>query len=145
MTGEALTVVVVQYRKKRLNHRILFGTPVREYRLGWRRSLASFLPGQVFGYERWRANRYGTQAWSIAVGRACAPSGVTFVEGIHPGLDLWLHAIGKTRVKRVFDALSAFRDVGIKPSELPERRWRALNLANEQGQALTSIVGRWTC
>jgi len=145
MTSSAYTVAEIHHRKNRINHRILFGSIERYVRLDWQRRLAVLRPGSVFGYERWLANRYGTQAWSITVGQATHVGPITRVDGIHPGLDVWSRTIGKTRVKRLFEAIDAMRAVEIPPEQLPERRWRALHLANHQAQSLGPIVEDWAC
>ena len=67
-----LIAVLIAYRKSRINHRLRFGSPVNEVRLGWHRKLAVFQPGQIFGYERWRADQYGTQDWRFFVLQAKA-------------------------------------------------------------------------
>jgi len=48
-----LTALHEHYRKKRYNHRVVFGQPLRIVRRGWRSRYAVFAAGQVFGYERW--------------------------------------------------------------------------------------------
>ena len=143
--SERYTLAEVRYRKYRINHRILFGEPERYIRRDWKLRLAAFLPGQVFGYERWMANGYGTQAWSIVVCRATDTDSFTTYPGLFPGADIWLQAVGLTRVKRVFSALDCLRDARLPPENLPERRWRALHLANQQAQDLVPIVERWSC
>jgi len=145
MTSSAYTVAEVYHRKNRINHRILFGNIERYVRLDWQRRLAVFRPGSVFGYERWLANRYGTQSWSIVVGQATPVGPITRVDGIHPGLDVWSRTVGKTRVKRLFEAIDAMRAAGILPEQLSERRWRALHLANHQAQPLGPILEGWVC
>ncbi|MGB3456533.1 MAG: DUF2840 domain-containing protein [Litorimonas sp.] len=145
MTTDPYTLVEVHFRKKRINHRVLFGEPDRYVRKDWQRRFAAYRPGQVFGYERWEANGFGTQLWSVAICCAVAQGHCTTLPGIHPGADVWLHASGTTRVRRVLAALDALQAIQFAPESLPERRWRALNLANLQAKNLAQIVEDWLC
>jgi len=145
MSAECYTLVIQSYRKNRHNHRLLFGAPVRIVRRGWRRQMAVFKAGQVFGYERWHANHFGTQTWSITV--CCVAEGVLFtrVPGVLPGADVWLHAAGKSRVKRVFAALDAIKHAGLLSEEVPGRRWRELATSLTIGADLVAAVKSWSC
>ena len=134
-----LTVVVLAYRKKRFNHRLLFGEPVLRIRRGWRRELAAFEAGAVFGYERWEADRYGTQNWSVHVCRAFGPGSVTKVSGISPGAEVLLRAIGRGKVRQVLEALDRVAESDIVPATLPAARWRRLHNAIETGAPLPSL------
>ena len=133
---ERLTVVVLAYRKRRFNHRLLFGEPVLRIRRGWRRELAAFEPGAVFGYERWEADRHGTQNWSVHVCRAFGPGSVTKVPGISPGAEVLLRAIGRGKVRCLFEALDRLVEDEIVPAALPAARWRRLHNAIETGAQL---------
>lgn len=145
MSVERLTLVIESYRKNRHNHRLLFGDPARTIRRGWRRRMAVFAPGQLFGYERWSANAYGTQHWSIVVCWTCSKAPLTRLPGIVPGADVWLHARGQTRVKRVFAALDALREAELTPEQVPERCWRALHMAVVLNTNPTALVEDWAC
>lgn len=118
-----LTTASVSWRKKRRNHRILFGEPIRWVRLDWQRKLAVFQPGQIFGYERWRGDKYGTQLWQIFVVRA-VPSGQSAerIPGVRPGAETLLSAQGKDRAKR---ALKLIEQVKIHTDDcaLDVERW----------------------
>jgi hypothetical protein len=145
MSAACHTLVIESYRKNRHNYRLLFGAPVRIVRHGWRRQMVVFQAGQVFGYERWRANRFGTQTWSITV--CCATDGprLTRVPGVIPGGEIWLHAAGKTRVKRVFAALDSLKQNGLSPEYMPVRRWRELAQMLATGGDLIDCVRSWSC
>lgn len=125
--SENLTAVILSYRKNRHNHRLLFGTPHLRLRRGWRREVAAFAPGDVFGYERWQADKYGTQDWSIRVCRASGSGPVSAMPGINPGAEILLEARGKTRVKRCFAALDSLKDNSIELASWPEYQWRILH------------------
>ena len=124
-----LTAVVIQFRKNRLNHRLLFSAPAFTIRRGWRRELAVFEPEKIFGYERWRANKFGTQDWRLFVCRTCASGPVTKIPGVLPGAAVLLEARGKSQVKR---ALAAMDDLKLEFGALEKvtlERWRALHNA----------------
>jgi len=122
--ADNLTLVSITWRKRRRHHRLLFGTPYRWIRLDWRRRLAAFQPGQIFGYERWQANRYGTQTWQVFVVVARAPNErASDIPGVRPGADLLLSAYGKAASKRaltLFDQLSEVTQL----DALSEGSWR---------------------
>lgn len=95
MSGD-LTLVSLSWRKKRRNHRLLFGVPRGEIRLDWQRNLAVFAPGDLFAYERWEASKYGTTHWSICVLQAGAPGDhLTALQGLKPGAILLAKRSGK--------------------------------------------------
>lgn len=125
--SDNLTAVILSYRKNRHNHRLLFGTPRLRVRRGWRRELAAFATGDVFGYERWQADKYGTQDWSIRVCRASGGGPVAAIPGINPGAEILLEAQGKTRVKRCFAALDELKWSGVCLADWPDFRWRILH------------------
>ena len=109
MTGK-YTLTSIAWRKRKRNHRLLFGTPDRSVRLGWHNRLAAFLPDQIFGYERWRANKYGTIEWQIFILQA-QKSGqpVSQIPGVFPGACVLASAHGKPNAKRMLSALDGLR------------------------------------
>jgi len=122
-TEVVLTTASVSWRKNKRNHRLLFGTPRRWVRLDWRRRLAVFETGQVFGYERWAAGRYGTIQWSVHVLQAGgAGEQLTAVTGIRPGARILLSAYGKDRARRALSELEALRSAGAL-EEIETERW----------------------
>ncbi len=124
-----LTVVILQYRKNRLNHRLVFGTARFIVRRGWRRRLAAFAPDATFGYERWQAGDHGTRDWRLFVCRTSSQGSLTKIPGVLPGAVLLFEARGKTKVKRAFVALDAIRREGESLEDLAPHRWRALHNA----------------
>lgn len=107
--SDEYTLVQLAWRKRRRNHRILFGAPVRQVRLDWQRSFAVFKPGDIFGYERWEANKYGTQHWSISILQAGRRGeDLTVCNGVRPGAIRLLNRSGKDACKALlflFDQL----------------------------------------
>ena len=142
---ERMTLVIESYRKKRRNHRLLFGVVDLSIRRTWHRRMLGFRPGRVFGYERWMANIYGTQRWSIVVCRATTDMRFARLPGVLPGAEVWLEARGQTQVTRVFAALDAMKAADISPEHLHERRWRALHNALEIHREPADLVKGWSC
>lgn len=105
--SDLVTSVLSAYRKNRINHRLRFGNPVSIVRLGWHRSLAIFMPGDVFGYIRWSANKYGTQDWQLFICEAQSTDRLTRIPGVLPGAKLLLHTSGTARTKKCLKAIDA--------------------------------------
>ena len=125
-TEDALTTVSVSWRKNKRNHRLLFGTPQRWVRLDWRRRLAVFETGQIFGYERWATGRYGTVHWSVHVLQAGgAGEQLTAVTGVRPGARILLSGYGKDRAMRALSELEKLGDPNVLES-VDSERWHVL-------------------
>lgn len=122
-----LTAVQIVYRQKRINHRIRFGAPVCEARLDWRRKVVAFSPGSVFGYIRWRANKFGTQDWRLFVLRAVDSGALTIIPGVMPGADILLSTRGVTRTKRALIALDALENDTASLASVSPAYWRHLH------------------
>ena len=142
MSDERFTVAIIAYRKKRLNHRLIFGEPVFTIRRGWRRELAAFDPGQVFAYERWSGDIYGTQDWRLFICAAVDGGSVTNVPGVKPGADVLLHARGRTRVKRALAAIDLLKSVHSAVEKLPVAQWREVHNTLETGGFRNEITAR---
>lgn len=140
-----LTALHEHYHKKRYNHRVVFGQPLRRIRRGWRSRFAVFAAGQVFGYERWLADKYGTQAWTFYIGRAVSEGHFMRIPGIKPGADIWLTAKGKTQVKKLFLALDAMKKANINPEDVCEHRWRNIQLMLGPNGDPEGVVRSWSC
>ncbi len=122
-----LTIVSIAWRKQRRNHRLLFGSPREIVRLDWRRRLAVFETDQIFGYERWRANQYGTIVWQIFVIKAGGPGDrLNEVSGIQPGAEILLSAHGKAAAKRALDMFGVVSEF-MPLDEVPEQLWRDIS------------------
>lgn len=149
LKADHLTAVYVRYRKNRINHRLRFGTPSVQTRLGWHESLVSFAPDQVFGYIRWSSNKYGTQDWRLFVCKAggnlqnmIGSSGgntghhnrLTRIPGVLPGAHVLLKTQGTTRVKRALKLIDSLEsetgDLGL----VTESYWRHLHNRLEVNQ-----------
>lgn len=138
--GRKFTAVLIAYRKNRLNHRIIFGEPASTVRLGWRRKLEIFEPGQIFAYERWRANSYGTQDWRFYVLKALSCGTMTRVPGVTPGGEVLFAMRGSTRTKRALKLLTAIKRDGADPARLSPHEWRGLHNQVETGAQINELV-----
>lgn len=125
-TEYMLTSVSVSWRQKKRNHRLLFGTPLRWIRLDWRRRLALFETGQIFGYERWSACHHGTLQWNVFVLQAgTAGDHLSVVRGIRPGARILLSAYGADRAKRALHEFELLRSA-CSLDDITQDRWRVL-------------------
>ena len=108
--SDDFTLVFIAWSKKRRNHRLIFGRPAKHIRLDWQRSLAAFKPGDIFAYERWEANKYGTQHWSINVLQAGA-EGEQFLKlpGVKPGAHILARRQGVEACKAFFTIFDTLR------------------------------------
>lgn len=130
------TLVMLAWRKRRRNHRLLFGEPQRRIRLDWQRSIAAFQPGDIFGYERWEANKFGTQHWSIYVAQAGQHSNaLTVMPGVKPGAVLLTKMWGSDACKRFLKRLDMLRAQSTL-SQISATKWRLI------GHEMDSSGGR---
>ena len=107
------TLVFLAWRKRRRNHRVIFGQPARHIRLDWQRSLAAFKPGELFAYERWKANKFGTQHWSISVLKAGSKGErLLKLPGIKPGAHLLMQRQGVPACKAFYTIVDTLRASG---------------------------------
>ncbi len=121
----ALTQIQCHYVKDKINNRIRFGMPKQVVKLDKHRQLAIFLPGQIFGYIRWRANEYGTQDWRIFIVKSQSCGQLTIVPGIMPAVQLLTYAAGFLRVKRALKAIDMLeKQCKCGLEDIPESYWR---------------------
>lgn len=124
---ENLTLVAEVYRKNRRNDRVLFGSTAKIVRRGWRRKFMAFEPNQIFGYEQWSGNKYGTQSWSILIARTVSTKTGQSVKGITPGVDILLHVKGKIQVLRTLAVLDIIRGSSLELDDISAERWRMMH------------------
>jgi hypothetical protein len=140
MTDRNRTAVILSYRKNRRNYRLLFGRPEAEIRRGWHRKLAIFPPNKVVGYERWEANSYGTQRWTIRVCRTVSSGSITQIPGIRPGAKLLLQVQGATKSKRFLDCLDRLKAQNIDLEKVSDRHWMELSLRFDAGAKVDKVL-----
>ena len=88
-------------------------------------SLAVFEPGATFGYERWRANDYGTTGWQFMVLRSCEGGRTQKVSGIFPGADILFRTRGKDATQRALNWVKSIRKKqGEDLEQISELAWR---------------------
>ncbi len=143
--GDPATAVILAYRKNRLNNRLIFGRPEHEIRRGWHRKLAVFRAGNIFAYERWRGDKYGTQDWSLLVCETVSGGNFTQIPGVIPGANLLLHARGKTKVKRTLKCFDALKQTHSKLESVPISVWRDLHHRLLAGQKAPEIIDHFAC
>ncbi|MDJ0683718.1 MAG: DUF2840 domain-containing protein [Alphaproteobacteria bacterium] len=132
---ERFTRVEIVFYPEHLNHWLRFGAPDEQHDLDRRRSLALFNPGSVFGYVRWRANEYGTQDWRFLVIQSAEPSRfLSRVEGVYPGGEVLLLAVGNTKVKRTLSVVDALEDAGFDPADASPDYYRHVHNRITVGQ-----------
>jgi len=125
-----LTTVFCHFGKDKFNHRLRFGVPQALVKLDSYRSIACFKPGQIFGYIRWRADKYGTQDWQFHILKAQSAGPITSICGVKPGAKSLCSIFGAARVKRSLkhiDALELKTESGLE--SLPQSYWVVMKLA----------------
>ena len=96
-----------------------------------------FHPGDIFGYERWSGDRFGTQSWQIFVLQASEPGRhLQVLPGIKPGAEILVSAHGKPASKRLLALLDKI-EFTRKLGRLTEQDWRRIGLLHSEklGQA----------
>ncbi len=124
-----LTIVISQYMHEVYNHRLRFGSPVQSVRIDRTSSYSAFKAGDVFGYIRWRRNKYGTQDWRIYVCQAVSGGTITRLPGITPGANVLLALHGSEVVKRMLGHLDALEKRAGDLQKISPAYWRQLQNA----------------
>lgn len=111
--------------------------------MNWQRKIAAFQPGSIFAYERWEANKYGTQLWSIQILQAACPGDeITRVHGINPGAKILGAQNGKANCNALLSLLDEFGTQGLIYQVQPED-WPRLNHQLQSGKTPEEIVREW--
>lgn len=140
--SDNLTLAAIRWRKNRRNDRILFGAPERLVRLDWQRNLAAFSPGSVFGYERWKANKFGTQSWLIFVLQAVRPKAeLSQIPGVFPGAQILLRVQGKETCKAFLSHLDTIRTKGAI-EEIEPLVWLHISHRLQAGRGAHDLIDR---
>lgn len=120
-----LTRVALLFLPERANDWLRFGAPLKEERIDRRRAVASFAPGELFGYVRWRANGFGTELWRAHVLRAGSPGdALQTIPGVTPGAEILVSTAGVARVKRLLALVDTIEASEVAPEDVPESYWR---------------------
>lgn len=135
--SEPFAWVEIAFYPEHLNHWLRFGEPDEQQDLDRRRSLAYFRPGRVFGYVRWHANEYGTQDWRLTIVQSAEPSRfLSRIEGVHPGGEVLLLAIGNTKVKRTLLQIDALEAKRFEPTDVSPAYYRHVHNRITAGQPI---------
>ncbi len=125
-----IVAVKCEYVRDRVNHRLRFGTPEMSITLRKSQKLYAFASGKVFGYIRWKSNKYGTIDWRLYICQASLSGQVTRVPGIIPGAKVLLSVHGNLAMQRMLqqiDSLEAQTDGGLEV--ITPAYWRHLHNA----------------
>ena len=125
-----LVAVKCEFVRDKVNHRLRFGAPEMSITLRKSQKLYAFGAGQVFGYIRWKANKYGTVDWRLYICQASLSGQVTRVPGIIPGATVLLSVHGNIAMQRMLkqiDSLEAQTDGGLET--ITPAYWRHLHNA----------------
>ncbi len=139
---DSLTLVALSWRKRKRNDRLLFGAPVQTIRLDWQRRMAAFRPGEVFAYERWRANKFGTRTWSIHVLEAAAPGDpIVRLPGLFPGAKILTSAFGKVACLRLLSCLDLIAEA-VPPERVLPDDWRLIGIRLSASLDVADLLNR---
>ena len=131
--SQPLTRVSLVFIPDRVNVWLRFGQPVGKRYLDEDRSIADFMPGEIFCRVDWRSGRYGTTSWQLLILQTCSPDeSVLQIAGIQPGAELLLRASGQPRVLQLLNYLDDIEQRAVDLSRVPATFWR---LAHHQMQA----------
>jgi len=112
---------------ERSRQSLIFGVPAQIIPCPMEFQLAVFLPGQTFGYERWKANAHGTVSWQFLVLKTRSKGQTNRVPGIYPGADILFQARGKDAARRALGWVKSIRKKNRAALEtVPEVSWRRM-------------------
>lgn len=131
--SDKITLVLQSWKKRRRNHRVLFGVADRSVRLDWQRSIVAFRPEQIFGYERWDANKYGTQSWTIDILKSARPDQqISRVRGVKPGAVVLASLRGGVKCRAVLNIIDKLESTG-DIARLGNTEWRLIGSEIQDG------------
>ena len=123
-----LTRVHVVYGRDKFNYYTRFGAPRYRKEQTAAEKYEYYTPGEVLGYVRWQAGKYGTQRWRFLVLRTGdASTTVCTLPGVEPGAEVLADISGKDRVHRLFEAVDAIEALGIAPDTVAPWYWVQCN------------------
>ncbi len=141
-----LTHVELTIVPKKVEQWLRFGDPIERTVINRIRSVASFKPGQVFGFVRWAANNSGTIISRLdivrTIDRGEAYQTLPFVR---PGGEIFLRVESWPKVERVFQEVDAIEAIGIYPPDVSPAYWRHVHnrlAVNQEPRHYTRIQHR---
>ncbi|MFT3964651.1 MAG: DUF2840 domain-containing protein [Sphingobium sp.] len=119
------TDAALMHQPEMADDRLCFGDPAETRTLSPRRSIASFVPGAIFAYIRWRGGEHGTTSWRLWVLCAAAPGErIQSIDGITPGAHILLAVAGPPKVRQVLALIDAIERAGFSPADVAASWWR---------------------
>ncbi len=121
---KSLTLVELG-RHERSRQSLIFGAPAELIPCPYGYRFAVFTPGQTFGYERWKANEYGTTCWQFLVLKTGSNIDLNRVSGVYPGADILFRTRGKDATQRALNWVKTIRKKrGENLDQISELVWR---------------------
>ena len=140
MSLSNMTAVLCHYGKDKFNHRLRFGVPQALVKLDSYRKIAVFKPYSIFGYIRWRADKYGTQDWRFYILESQSGGLLPPIPGVMPGAKILVSVQGKSRVQRSLLQIDRLESLVLNGLEaLPSSYWILMQAALKNGAPLRNI------
>ncbi len=137
----SFTFVELNWHKSRIENRIRFGRPARQYILDRHRRIVGFSQRSVFCFVRWAANEYGTIFSRADIVRVVSNGErQQTLPFVRPGGDILLRADGWPKVERVLQIIDAVEALGIDAADAAPDYWRHVHnrlSVNEAPRAYT--------
>jgi len=111
--------VPIRFERGRVNDRLRFGSSDRAEFIDRSRGFAYFSAGKIFGYVRWRANKYGTQHWSLIVAKVTQPRAENAVDRY----ERLAHFKGAARMEKALKLIDELEENGFDPAEISPNWW----------------------
>lgn len=115
----AFLAVPIRFERGRVNDRLRFGSPARMEFVDRARGFAYFSAGKVFGHVRWRANKYGTQNWSLIVAKVMRPDAENAIDRY----EKLAHFQGAARMEQALILIDEIEENGFDPAEISPNWW----------------------
>ena len=137
-----LTLVSLAAAETGLSARLIFGAPHLIRDTGREGRIAAFKPGDVFGYERKRADYWAAGGWQFHVMQAGAQGDrISRIPGIAPGGILLLSALQHHHARRALDAARMVLEHA-DPGALSSAFWQRVSTQLQAGLAITDLLER---
>lgn len=137
-----LTLVSLAAVETRLSARLIFGAPYLICETGRQGRIAAFKPGDVFGYERKRADYRAAGGWQFHVMQAGAQGDrISRIPGVVPGGILLLSALQHHHARRALEAARMVLEHA-EPGMLSPAFWQRVSTQLQAGLAITDLLDR---
>lgn len=137
-----LTLVSLAAAETGLSARLIFGAPHLIRDTGREGRIAAFKPGDVFGYERKRADYRAAGGWQFHVIQAGARGNrISIIPGVVPGGILLLSALQHHHARRALDAARMVLEHA-DPSALSSAFWQRASTQLQAGLPMADLLER---